>query len=306
MSQAPILVTGGTGRQGGTGHGAIRELLTLGHRVRAMVRSLDERSEALKALGAELVVGEYANFSSLNEALEGVAAAYFVHPVAAGIAEAAGLFAGAAKAQGVNRIVDLSLGSTSPTSLSPQLRAQWVAEQIFETNGIHGVHLRMKCFFLENLLLVDAPSIRFFNRIANAWGDTPLSWLSGSDVGAMAAHLLIKPSLTGERTVTAGGGIQLSYPQIAAELTRDLGRPISYEELSPEQWRQEMIAGSKVRGGEVNVRGIEHLVAQAVALRGGPPVLVTDHTLRFTGRPATSLAEFLAGHAPAFAPASLP
>ena len=67
-----------------------------------------------------------------------------------------------------------------------------------------------------------------------------------------------------------------------------------------------MIAGSKVRGGEVNVRGIEHLVAQAVALRSAPPALVTDHILRFTGRAATSLAEFVAGRVPAFAPTRLP
>jgi len=58
-----------------------------------MVRSLDDRSEALKALGAQLVVGDYANFNSLNEAPDGLAAAYFVYLVAAGIAEAAGLFA---------------------------------------------------------------------------------------------------------------------------------------------------------------------------------------------------------------------
>lgn len=305
MIQPHILVTGGTGGQGGTGRGAIRELLALGHRVRAMVRSLDDRSKALEVLGVELVVGDYTNFDSLNRALEGASAAYFVYPVAAGITEAAGLFAGAAKAQGVSRIVDLSLGSTSPTSLSAQLRAQWVAEQIFETNGLAGVHLRMKCFFLENLLIMDAPGIRFFNRISNAWDDTPLSWLSGADVGAMAAHLLTKPLLTNERTVTSGGGFELSYPQIAAELTNTLGRTICYQGLTPEQWREQMIAGSKALGGEVNMRGIDHLVAQAVALRHAPPSPVTDHVLRFTGRPATSLEAFVVRHAKAFAPAPL-
>jgi uncharacterized protein YbjT (DUF2867 family) len=84
MSQAPILITGGTGRQGGTGRGAIRELVALGYRVRAMVRCLDERSESLEALGSEVAVGDYANFESLNHALAGVEAAYFVYPVATG------------------------------------------------------------------------------------------------------------------------------------------------------------------------------------------------------------------------------
>jgi uncharacterized protein YbjT (DUF2867 family) len=47
VNQVPIHVTGGMGR------GAVRELLALGHRVRAMVSSLDDRSEALKAFGAD-------------------------------------------------------------------------------------------------------------------------------------------------------------------------------------------------------------------------------------------------------------
>jgi hypothetical protein len=73
-----------------------------------------------------------------------------------------------------------------------RVRAEWVAEQIFEANGMDGVHLRMKCFFLENLLLVDAPGSRLFNRISNAWDNTSLSWLpfpyleSGRDGNARA------------------------------------------------------------------------------------------------------------------------
>jgi hypothetical protein len=68
--------------------------------------------------------------------------------------------------------------------------------------------------------MVDAPGIRFFNRIANAWSDTPLSWLTGADIGAMAAHLLTTPSLTNERTVTAaavsGSPIRRSHPNSRA------------------------------------------------------------------------------------------
>ena len=137
--------------------------------------------------GAELVTGDYADFDSLNHALEGVEAAYFVYPVAAGIAEAAGLFVGAAKSQGVSRIVDLSLGSTSPNSLSPQVRAQWVAEQIFEANGMDGVHLRMKCFFLENpccswtrlasVSSIASPTLGATRRSAGSPEETSGRWL---------------------------------------------------------------------------------------------------------------------------------
>jgi nucleoside-diphosphate-sugar epimerase len=50
VATAPILVTGATGRQGGTGRHAAAALLDRGLAVRALVRTLDERAESLAAL----------------------------------------------------------------------------------------------------------------------------------------------------------------------------------------------------------------------------------------------------------------
>ncbi len=61
----PILVTGATGRQGGTGRAAAAYFLKRGRSVRALVRSIDERAEALRDLGMEIVVGDYSNYRSL-------------------------------------------------------------------------------------------------------------------------------------------------------------------------------------------------------------------------------------------------
>ena len=38
-----------------------------------------------------------------------------------------------------------------------------------------------------------------------------------------------------------------------------VGRPISSEELTPEKWREEMIAGANALSGEVNVPAIDYL-----------------------------------------------
>jgi NAD(P)H dehydrogenase (quinone) len=161
----PILVTGATGRQGGTGRAVARVLLERGMAVRALVRTLDERAEALRELGLDIVVGDFGNYRSLVAALDGVESAYFCYPVAAGVAEAAGFFAGAGREQGLKRIVDLSLATTRVDSPSPQGRAQWVAEQIFEWAGFGGVHLRIAAFFMENILLTDGDNIRRNGRI---------------------------------------------------------------------------------------------------------------------------------------------
>jgi NADPH:quinone reductase-like Zn-dependent oxidoreductase len=55
MSQETILVTGAVGS---TARVAITILLEQGHPVRAMVRKLDARADALRELGAEVVVAD--------------------------------------------------------------------------------------------------------------------------------------------------------------------------------------------------------------------------------------------------------
>src|SRR5277367_3445637 len=293
---ASILVTGATGRQGGTGRAAAAYLLKRGRSVRALVRSIDERAEALRDLGIEIVVGDYGNYRSLVSALDGVEAAYFCYPVAAGIAEAAGFFAAAGREQGLKRIVDLSLATTRVDSPSPQGRAQWVAEQIFEWAGFRGVHLRIAAFFMENIPLLDGDSIRRSGRIANSFGDKALSWISGKDVGAMAAELLINDALASSRILIAGGVERLTYSEVAKTISAAVGKAVRYDELTPDEWRCELTAAAKAKGDEVNLRGIDHLVAQSVALRAGPALPVTEHVRLITGQYPITFAAFAKRH----------
>jgi uncharacterized protein YbjT (DUF2867 family) len=290
---APLLVTGGTGRQGGSGRAVAERLIEGGRRVRALVRALDERADVLEKMGAEIVVGDFANYESLLAALDGVKSAYFCYPVGAGIAEAAGLFATAGRKQGLETIVDLSLAASRPDSPSPQGRAQWVAEQIFEWAGFAGAHLRIAAFFMENVSLIDGPGIRESARIGNSFGDLSLPFLAGADVGALAASLLLDPRLASTRAVYAGGVERLTYAQIAATVSSVTGRPVRYEELTPEAWHKELVAGSARLGGEPNVRAADHLVAQSVALRANPIPNIPDHVLEFTCRAPVSFARFI-------------
>jgi uncharacterized protein YbjT (DUF2867 family) len=63
-----ILVTGGTGQQGGA---VARSLLAKGERVRVLTRSPDRAGELAKK-GAEIVRGDFENRDSLREAVRGV------------------------------------------------------------------------------------------------------------------------------------------------------------------------------------------------------------------------------------------
>src|SRR5262245_32223209 len=67
----PILVTGAAGAVGGIGRNLTEFLLARGHKVRALVRREDERAEALRRLGAEVVEGDLTDLVSMHRAIEG-------------------------------------------------------------------------------------------------------------------------------------------------------------------------------------------------------------------------------------------
>ena len=70
-NNTPILVTGAAGNVGFVGRGVVKLLRKRDLRVRALVHRLDERSQALSEMGAELVVADLTNGADVARALHG-------------------------------------------------------------------------------------------------------------------------------------------------------------------------------------------------------------------------------------------
>src|SRR6201987_4746461 len=148
MSEAEILVSGATGR---TGHAAVDELLRMGKRVRAYVRSDGEKAAALRARGVDIAVGDFTDIDAIRAAMEGIRSAYFLHPIAPGIISASAYFAQAAKEAGVTAIVNMSQISARQEAASHAAQDHWVAERVFDWSGVATTHLR-PTFFAEWLI----------------------------------------------------------------------------------------------------------------------------------------------------------
>src|ERR1700737_5352274 len=73
----PILVTGAAGRVGAVGRTGPELLLKQGKAGRAMVRNEDERAQALRDMGAEIVVGDLLDLDSMHKAIAGCETMYF-------------------------------------------------------------------------------------------------------------------------------------------------------------------------------------------------------------------------------------
>jgi uncharacterized protein YbjT (DUF2867 family) len=68
-----FLIMGATGN---TGTPTVKLLRDAGHRVRAFVHDIDERSTSLEELGAEVVAGDFLDFDAVSSAMADVTAAY--------------------------------------------------------------------------------------------------------------------------------------------------------------------------------------------------------------------------------------
>src|SRR5882762_9811987 len=263
---SPILITGATGRHGGTGvhlarrlreagrsvralvrrldtrtavpAGRARRLREAGRSVRALVRRLDERTAPLQALGAEIVVGDLHDRVSLVPALEGVGLAYFTYPVSGGIVEAAANFAAAARQVGGHpRVVVMSNGASHPESPSHFGRAHWLAEEVLGWAGLDLIILRIASFFYENVPTAHGRSIRDEGMIRNCFGDARLTWISGEDAAELGLVALLHPErFEGGMVQYPPGAELLSHAEVARVLSEELSRPIRFVPITREAW----------------------------------------------------------------------
>jgi len=285
----PVLVTSAAGgRQGKTGRHVSEMLLARGVPVRAFVHTIDERSERLRALGAEIFEGDFLDIRSAQRATEGVGAIYFAYPVQDGLMDATATMALAARQAKVTRLVNLVMLQSSPDAPTPRMRQNYLSEQVFEWAGIGTAHIRATIFY-ENVAALVRQSLPAQGAIRLPWGgeNTVLPLVAGEDVARVAVGLLTGPQPAAGSVVRMIGAT-MSLKEIVATFARVLARNVHYQEISDEEWRRE--AASR----NYNPHAIEHLSSLWRAIRGAaidpkdPNYAVTDTIEKIGGaRPKT-------------------
>jgi uncharacterized protein YbjT (DUF2867 family) len=289
MAHTPILVTGAAGgSQGKTGRYVSHMLLARGVPVRAFVHTLDDRSEQLRALGAEVVQGDFLDHASVARAVQGVAAIYFAYPVQAGLLQATAIMADGARHAGVSRLVDMVMLQSSPDAPTPRMRENYFSEQMFEWANIGAAHVRATVFY-ENVRALARPTLSSDGTLRLPWGtdSTIVPLASAEDVARVAVGLLARPSLTPGSAFPVISEI-LSVREIVATLGRVLQRRVEYQEISDEQWR----AGALAAG--YNQHAVDHLSQLWRAIRTSREALaVTDTIVQLGGRRPKTFEEFV-------------
>jgi NAD(P)H dehydrogenase (quinone) len=233
VTNTKFLITGATGATGGD---TVRQLLEKNHTVRVLAHRADDRSKQLQELGAEVVSGDFLDFDAIRTALKGTQRAYFCYPISPGLVQATAQFAQAAKEAGVEVVVNMSQISARGDAKSEAARQHWLSERVFDWSGVPTVHLR-PTFFAEWLLYL-APMIRQGKILAPFTTTGRHAPVAAEDQARVIAAILQNPTAHVGKTYPLFGPVELTLPEIAAIISRAIGKEVTYQQVPIERFAE--------------------------------------------------------------------
>lgn len=277
-----ILVTGATGNVGSETVGLLAEQ----HQpVRALVRD----PSRLQRSGVDVVIGDFDDPGSLDAAMDGVDTVVLVSPA---IPRQEIAVIDSAVRAGVTHVIKAT-SKASADSPVERRRGQARIEQHLQSSGLAWTLLRSNVY-MQNLLAL-APIVKQTSGFVMSAGDGQVGMTDARDVAAVAATVAADPSSHAGATYWPTGPAQVTYTDVADELSESLGHPVEYRRISPEKHRELMMrAGVPERVATSNAQAFG-LIAE------GDAAWITDDVLTITGRAPRSLYAFIDEYATAFA-----
>jgi uncharacterized protein YbjT (DUF2867 family) len=280
----PVLVIGATGRIGGA---VVAELLAAGVPVRALTRRPE--AAALPAT-VEVVKGDLTVPESLDTALQGVGAVFLLWTAPPDTAPAVV----ERLAAHTRRVVFLSSPHKTPHPFfqqpNPMARFHAEVERLIASAGLESTIVRPG-MLASNVRFWWAPAIRDGDVVRWPYGAAETAPIDERDIAAVAARALHEDGHAGGDYVLTGPE-SLSQAEQVGVIGAVLGRPIPFEELSPDEFRRET-------AGRWPPLVVDMLLA-AWGATMGRPAFVTSTVADVTGAPPRTFRQWVADHAEAF------
>ena len=231
-----------SGATGNTGSVVAETLLDQGQPVRVIVRS-EEKGEAWKAKGAEVAVAEITDTAALTKALDGATGAYFMLPpdltnedfLGESMRRAEAIVKAASTARLPHAVILSSVGAQHSDRVGPISTIAHM-EKLFIAASIPLSAVRPG-YFLENIHDVMPAVLHegIFPSMILPLGHK-IDMVATRDIGLTVAEALINPPNLAHRVIELKGARQYSAEDIAAELSRSLGREIAPVPVPQDAW----------------------------------------------------------------------
>jgi NAD(P)H dehydrogenase (quinone) len=276
MAHTRVLVTGATGKIGGA---VAAQLLERGVPTRTLVHREDWRSARLRALGAEVVVGDMFDIQQVQTALEGVDRLYFNPPYHPHALDSAVAFAVAARRSGVQAVVALGQWLASPEHPSLMTRHAWLTDKLFELLP-DTAHVAVDPgFFADNYmnLMPMAAQLGVLPTPTGAGRNAPPS---NEDIARVAVGALLDPHRHDGRAYRPTGPTLLTGAEIADAMGQALGRRVRHIDIPPWMFMRAVRVDANRLGFDLFTQsGLRHYLPESALGTwevGGPTTHVRD------------------------------
>jgi uncharacterized protein YbjT (DUF2867 family) len=243
-----VLVTGATGTVGSE---VVKHLAALSpstdYNIRAGVHSKN-KSDKLRQFenkGIEIIDLDFTNQETVAHALNNVDKVFIQTIPVPNIADISSNLINEAKKNDVKYIVKLSAMGAGSEPESTILRLHGEEEKIIEDSGIPYIFLRPPAF-MQNFVTQLGHTIRTQNAFYVPAGDAKMSFIDARDIAAVTAAILTDNNNHGtsqqykNKTYDITGQDALSYGQVADILSNEVGKKISYIDISEDDARKGM------------------------------------------------------------------
>jgi uncharacterized protein YbjT (DUF2867 family) len=163
-------------------------------------------------------------------------------------------------------------------------------ERHIEASGLRWTILRPG-MFAANALLWWAPQIHAGDIVRWPYAEAPTAPIHERDIAAVAARTLCEEGHDGIDYVLTGPQSLTQSEQVSI-IGDVIGRPLRYEEISPEVARSELSAVAPLP--------VINMLLNAFAAAIGQPALVTSGVADITGTPARTFRDWALDHAARF------
>ncbi len=227
-----------TGAGGTVSSEVIKQLESAGAPFRAAHFS-KEKAEAARARGIDAVIIDYNRPESLGAAFQGCDKLFLLAPNVLNPTQLELNAVEAAQMVGVGHVVKQSVLGSDDEAYSLALVHRPV-EKAIESSDLAWTFLRPNAF-MQNVVTYMGGTIRAEAAFYSASGEAKISHVDVRDIAAVAVKALTEPSHAG-KAYTLTGPEALTYGELADELSKVLGRPISHISLPPSDLKQGMLA----------------------------------------------------------------
>ncbi len=276
----PIFVTGATGNVG-------RELVAALQRKGAPFRIGDRAPESIKpSANCAVVRFDFLDPTTYAPAVAGCGSIFLLRPPAiSNTRETLNRFIDVARAKGVDQIVFVSVAGAATNPIVPHH-----AVELHLRNGPPNWTILQPGFFAQNLESAYLSDICHHDRIYVPAGRGKVAFIDTRDLATVAVQALFEPAAHAGKAYTLTGQAALSFVEVAALLSQNVGRTIRYVPASAVGYLGHLLK-ARLPVAQALVQTILH-----VGLRFGQAATIDPTLSTLLGTAPLTMADYIRDH----------